>query len=238
MVAGVLKLRALRGVLALAVLCGSRLCAGAAPSDAVAAEADLPPDIAAAGNTQLLRINGLHVRSRALTSALAPGAACALLERQWQGSGQGGPQLKCQRVGVWFVITHRTGGVLQTAQLQATDHGSDGFLSAVDPFAVPSGRASAALPLPAGARMLNVVQSIEAGDSVTQFTLLMPWPPAVALLRLRNVAREHGWNSAQADSGSVVDFQRGAIAVRAYATRTPLGTGLVLLEHKPSGAQP
>jgi hypothetical protein len=237
MVAGVLRLPAQRGalpgVLALAVLCGRALCVGAAAS-----ESDLPPDISAADTMQLLRINGLDVRSRALTSALAPDAACALLERQWQVSGNGGPPIRCQRVGVWFVITHRAGEVLQTAQLQARNHGSVGFMSAVDPFALPSERPRATLPLPAGARVLNVVQSIEAGDSVTQFTLLLPMPPAVALLRLRTAAREHGWNWAQADSGGVIDFQRGAIAVRAFATRTALGTGLVLVEHKSSRVQP
>lgn len=237
MVARVLRLRALRcamrGVLALAVLCSSRLCVGAAAS-----ESNLPADISAAATTQLLRINGLDVRSRALTSALAPDAACALLERQWQGSGYAGPPIQCQRVGVWFVITHQAGAVLQTVQLQARDHGSVGFLSALDPLALPSERPRAALPLPAGARMLNVVQSVEAGDSVTQFTLLLPLPPSAALLRLRSVAREQGWNWAQADSGGVIDFQRGSVAVRAFATRTALGTGLVLVEHKPSRVQP
>ncbi len=229
MVAGVLRVRALRRALALAAVCGSRLCAGAA------AEPRLPPDISVADTAQLLRINGVEARARALTSDLTPEAVCALLARQWLVRGAAGPPVQCQRIGGWFVITHQAGKVLQTAQFEATGHGSVGFLSEVDPFAIPSGRPRAQLPLPAGARIQNVVQSIEAGDSVTQFTLSVPLPPAVALMKLRMAARERGWEWAQADSGGVIDFQRGAVAVRAIAARTPLGTGLVLVEHQAAG---
>jgi hypothetical protein len=228
-----LSVRVLRGARALAVLCCSRLCAGASVS-----ELDLPAEISISDTTQLLRINGLDVRSRPLTSALAPNDACALFEQQWKGRGNAGPPVQCQRVGRWLVITRSVGKVFQTAQLEATGHGSVGFLSAVDPLAVHSSRPRVPLPLPVGARVVNVVQSIEAGDAVTQFTLLVSLPPAATLLRLRTAALARGWGCAQAGSEGVVDFQRGAVAVRAYVTRTPLGTGLVLVEHEQSGMQP
>ena len=218
-----LNTRALLCALAVALLGGGRLCVGAETADS-----GLPLGITAS-TAQLLRINGLDVLSRALTSALSPDDACALLERQWQSN--------CRRVGEWLLISHRVGRVLQTAQLETKGRGSVGFLSMVDPLTTPSARLHAQLPLPAGARVVNVVQSIEAGDSVTQFTLLLPMSPAAVLQRLRSAARDRGWDVAEAGDGSVIDFQRGAVAARTIAIGTPQGTTLVLIEHQPTGAQ-
>jgi hypothetical protein len=92
------------------------------------------------------------------------------------------------------------------------------------------------LPLPAGARVLNVVQSIEPGDSVTQFTLLIPLPPMAALQALRTAATDGGWQSVQARNSGVADFQRGAVAARALATPVPTGTAVVLVEHESPGS--
>ena len=198
--------------------------------------ADWPASIVVAENAQRFRINGLDVRSRALSSMLAPDAACALLERQWHAAGAWVLVGRCQRAGDWFVITRPNGNVLETAQLQASGRGSNGFVSTVDPSVAPAERPRLQLPLPAGARVLNVVQSIEPGDSVTQFTLLIPLPPMAALQALRTAATDGGWQSVQARNSGVADFQRGAVAARALATPVPTGTAVVLVEHESPGS--
>ncbi len=194
-----------------------------------------PIAIVVAENAQLLRINGLDVRSRTLTSTLAPDAACALLARQWRAADASVPVDKCERAGSWYVITHPSGDVLETAQFQAIARGSGGFVSTLDPLAAPAGKPRARLPLPVGTRVLSVVQSIESGDSVTQFTLLLPLSLTAAVMKLRTSAREHGWESVQARDSSVIDFQRGAVSSRAFAARAPMGTAVVLVEHESLG---
>lgn len=206
--------------------------AAAPPIDS---SAHWPIAIVVAEHVQLLRINGLDVRSRALTSALAPDAACALLERQWRAAEAPVLVDSCQRAGSWYVITHPSGDVVETAQFKALAHGSGGFVSTVDPLAVPAGKPRVRLPLPAGTRVLNIVQSIESGNSVTQFTLLLPLPLTAALMKLRTTARERGWESVQARDSSVIDFQRGAVSSRAIAASAPMGTAIVLVEHDASG---
>jgi len=198
-------------------------------------DAAWPATIVVAQNAQWFRINGLDVRSRTLSSTLAPDAACALLERQWRTAGAWLLVGRCKRTGKWIVITHPNGNVLETAQLQASARGSVGFVSTVDPSAAPSARPRAQLPLPAGARVLNVAQSIELDDTVTQFTLLLPFPLLAAIRALRAAASDGGWQSVQARNSSIVDFQRGAVTARALATPVPMGTAVALVEHESRG---
>jgi hypothetical protein len=207
-------------------------------SPAWARGAELPLSFQLAPDVLHLRFNGLSVNSRMLTSRLEPTRACALLARQWQKTGNGGPPAPCQRAGKWLLVTHRTGHVLQTAQLEASGDGSDGFLSEVDPLASRVEKTWPQLPLPVGARLVNAVQSVLGRDSVTQFTLELPWKPAASLTRLRMIAREQGWMSFAGSSTSVVDFQRGELAVRAVALGSAGGCTLVLVEHRPADPVP
>lgn len=200
-----------------------------------ARSAELPASFQLAPEVLHLRINGLSVSSRAFTSSLEPTSACALLARHWQRPGNSGQPAQCQRAGSWLLITHRAGNVLQTAQLQGSDDGSDGFLSEVDPLAYRVARTYPHMPLPVGARLVNAVQSVLGRDSVTQFTFELPWTPAVSLMRLRKLARELGWAAVAGAAASVVDFQRGELAARAVALSSASGCTLVLVEHRPAG---
>jgi hypothetical protein len=200
--------------------------------------AELPLSFQLASEVLHLRINGLRVNSRMLTSRLEPTRACALLARQWQPTGNRGQPSPCQRAGRWLLITHRTGHVLQTAQLEASGDGSDGFLSEVDPLSSRVARTWPQLPLPVGARLVNAVRSVLGHDSVTQFTLELPWKPAASLTRLRMAAREQGWMSFAGSSTSVVDFQRGELAARAVALGGASGCTLVLIEHRSAEPMP
>ena len=239
MVTQVLMVRSTCVIRAARILSVLGLVALNAPVSASASAGDSsapwPANIVVAANAQLLRINGLDVRSRALSSSLAPDVACALLERQWRAAGAWALVGRCERAGDWLVITHPSGNVLETAQLRASAHGSVGFISTVDPSAAPAARTRTRLPLPFGTRVLNVAQSIEPGDSVTQFTLLVPFPPTTALLALRTAATDRGWRSVQGKHSSVIDFQLGAVTARAVATPAPTGTAVVLVEHESSG---
>jgi hypothetical protein len=197
--------------------------------------AELPVSFQLAPEVLHLKVNGLSVSGRVLTSKLEPKSACALLARQWQRTGKRGQPAPCKRAGRWLLVTHRTGDVLQTAQFEASGDRSDGFLSEVDPLAPHVARTWPQLPMPIGARLVNVVQSVLAHDSVTQFTLELPWTPTASLMRLRRTARESGWTVVAGAAASVVDFQRGGLAARAVALGSAGGCTLVLVEHRPAG---
>lgn len=214
------------------------LAFGLALAPAWACGADLPASFQLAPEVLHLRINGLIVNSRVLSSGLEPTRACALLERQWQGADNRGPAAQCQRIGKWLLISHPAGNFMQTAQLQGSSDGSHGFLSELDPAASRLASTLPQLPLPVGARVVNAVQSVLDHDSVAQFTIELPWTPAASLMRLRKAARELGWDSVSASGARVVDFQRGERSARAVAFGSAHGCTLVLVEHRPSGSAP
>jgi len=197
----------------------------------------LPPGLFVAGEDQRLRINGIDVHGRALNSELGPEEACASLERAWRTDAGRAPPARCERAGRWVLIAHRAGRAMQAAQFEAKGRGSSGFISELDPQALPAARVLPLLPLPVGARVLNVVQSIEAGDAVTGFTLRCPGPPALALQRLQAAARARGWTVAGSNRGAVIDLQRGTAAVRAIATGAGPGSTIVLVEHQSRGSR-
>ncbi len=199
---------------------------------------ELPRGFAAAPVTQLLRVNGKGIRSRTVSSDLAPIRACRLLERVWRSSGEGASVSSCRREGGWLLVSHRVGGQVQTAQLQETGAGSIGFLSEVDLFEPVTARPAPLLPLPAGARLVNVLQSVQQGDTVTAFTVESPLAPAAVLQQLQTGARRRGWMAVAMAAGNVVDLQRGPAAARAIAVPLPRGTTLVLVEHLAAGARP
>ena len=193
---------------------------------------DLSRAFTVAASVQLLRINGVVVHSRAISSALAPLHACALIEQKWRSVLDSILPVICRREGDWLLVTRRVAEHLQTAQLQEDGGGSSGFLSELDPLAPMGPRPAPSLPLPARARLVNVVQSLEQRDSVTQFNIELPFLPATALARLRAGARPLGWAVAAVAGGNVLEFQRGSIAIRAIAVPVPHGTRLVLIEHQ------
>jgi hypothetical protein len=212
-----------------------RLVLALALAPAWACAADLPASFHIAPEVLHLRINGVSVNSRVLTSTLEPSSACIQIARQWQRTGNHGQIAPCQRAGSWLLITHRAGNALQTAQLQGAGVGSAGFLSEVGAPASNAAGTWPQLPLPVGARLVNTVQSVLDGDSVTQFTIELPWTPAASLMRVRKVARERGWGSIGGPATGVADFQRGELAVRAIALPGARGCTLVLVEHRPAG---
>lgn len=199
---------------------------------------ELPRGFTAAPVTALLRVNGQGIHSRAISSDRAPTRACLLLEQLWRSSGEGASVSSCRREGGWLLVSHRVGGLMQAAQLQETGAGSIGFLSELDPFEPAASRPAPLLPLPAGARLVNVLQSVQQGDSVTEFTVESPHAPAAVLQQLQTGARRRGWVVVATAAGSVVDFQRGPAAARAIAVPRPQGTALVLVEHLAAGGRP
>lgn len=219
-------------VLSRLVIASALLLAPVCSAGAVPAYSALPPDFVVVASAQLLRINGVVVHSRAISSALTPQRACALIEQTWRSVAHSAPPAICRRAGDWLLVTRGAGNRLQTAQLQEHDGGSIGFLSELDPLAPVGPRPAPSLPLPAGARLLNVVQSLEQRDSVALFTVELPCVPAAALARLRAGARPLGWAVAAVAGGSVLEFQRASIAIRAIAVPQPRGTSLVLIEHQ------
>jgi len=217
----------------------SRLGFMLALAPALACAAELPDSFQLAPQVLHLRINGLSFNSRAFTSNFEPTDACVLLERHWQRSSDGKRSTLCQRAGRWLLISHRAGNVLQTAQLERSGDGSDGFLSEFDPLASPVARNWPATPIAgwcqarergpvgAGSRLGHAVHDRTSMDT-----------RGITSCACANLPTRLGWNSVAASGASVVDFQRGDLAARAVAVSGARGCILALVEHRPERPGP
>jgi hypothetical protein len=188
-----------------------------------------PDEFEVSSSVQHTQINGLEINIRAVSSAIAPGRACAATAQRWSRAGQS-IAAACTRAGVWLLVSRRTGVLEQTLQLQPAAGGSVGYLSELDLTARPGAPPLPLLPLPLGARVTEVVQSSEARAVVVQFTVRLPAAPATALRQLIACAREHSW--AVTRMSSVVDFRRGAVAVRGIVDQDFGGSSIVLIERR------
>ena len=220
--------------LGLALACGS-------DGRAASGDIDLPGEFAVTPVAQRLVLNGLPLEVAAVSAALAPQQACDLIAGQWS-QVRSAAVIGCRRSGSWLLVTRRTGSKVQTAQLRQTMAGVAGFISQLDLRGQVSKSAAPRLPLPAGTRVLSVLQSTgPEGDSL-QFTLVMPLPPEAALRQLSVNAGRRGWqitlSAAPAPSEGMFEFRRGPERVQAMVVRCAGGSGVVLLEQGAARRQP
>ena len=99
------------------------------------------------------------------------------------------------------------------------------------------------LSLPAGARLLNVVQFGDAPGSSALFSLESDRSPAQAIARLAGVARAAGWQVSQSPqsatpAGATFWARRGASELAVVATPSASGARLQLLETSGRMEQP
>ena len=205
----------LAATIAMVLVCGGDV--RAAP-----AFGSLPEDLAVAPLLQRLRINGIELAISAMSSAVAPERSCARIAQRW-ARARGIVPGPCQRRGEWWLISRRAGMHEQTAQLQSTNNGSAGFLSELDLAAPPMALPAPLLALPAGARVLNVVQSAGQGDAMAQFTVALPQPPSVAVRQLIASALARGWQIAPTSRGALLDLKRGSVEIRAIVDAAVIG---------------
>ena len=208
---------------------------------AAPAVSEMPEGFVVASVAQHLRINGLDIEISALSSAVSPERACALLAHRWRRASDSGP-LDCRKAGAWLLITRCVGRRERTVQLRAANDGTTGYLSELDVGARPATPPTPRLPLPSGARVLSVLQSSEPDGEIAQFTVGMPLPPAMALQQLRSGAVAHRWKVAlpsyAASESKMLDFSHGPDDIRAIVVPVTGGSSVVLIERHTALRQP
>jgi hypothetical protein len=205
--------------------------AWAAPARLSAASPELPADIGVARLSGQTRVNGLAIQILMLSASATPDEACAKIAASWQAMPRAAVA-SCRRIGPWVLINRREGSRLQAVQLRFIGTGTTGFYSELDLTAQPARLPVPRLPIPAGAQLVNVVESADGRSDMRQFTFHFPLPPRELVRRLGRAASERGWKSgpAAATLRTMLDLERDGVDVRAVIAGDQGGSSLVLLE--------
>ena len=202
---------------------------------------NLSGDFAVAPVARQVRVNGLPLEISAISTGVDPQRACALIAKRWAGVDRAAV-IGCRNTGSWMLVTRRVGRWEQTAQLRASPGGAAGYLSQIDLGTLPARSPVPLLPLPAGARVLSALQSIEPNAVTVQFAVSLPLSPAATVQQLSAAAAQHRWEiSSPAEripAGRMLEFRRGAVDVQVIVSRIAGGSGMVLVEHHAEIHQP
>jgi hypothetical protein len=218
----------------LTLACGAN-CRAATPAR------DLPEQFSVVPVAQHVRVNGLPADIEAISTFADPQRACAWIAEHWEKLGYASLN-GCRRRGEWLLVTRCVGLQEQTVQLRGSRKGTFGYLSRLDLRARPTRPPWPRIPLPAGARVLSVMQSSAPGGEVVQFTVALPMPPAMALRRLGLDAGRLGWAISDApdpgSTGGMFELRRNSEELRGVVTGLAQGSGLVLVERVGAPRQP
>lgn len=202
---------------------------------------NLSGDFAVAPMARQVRVNGLPLEISAISTGADPQRACALIAKRWAGIDRAAV-IGCQNTGGWMLVTRRVGRWEQTAQLRASPGGAAGYLSQIDLGTLPARSPVPRLPLPAGARVLSALQSIEPNEATVQFSVSLPLSPAATVQQLSAAAAQHRWEigspAVRIPAGRMLEFRRGAVEVQVIVSRIAGGSGMVLVEHHAEIHQP
>lgn len=180
-------------------------------------------------------VNGAPVEIILLAGPIAPGPACRRVEQRWNAVGE--PFARCRPEGRWVTLTRLHAGGTELLQLRAAGGGSEGFWSRVPLLGRLRSPMKPRLPLPAGARAVNVIESGQgrARAATHVLSLRMPVHDAAAWFQARALA--HGWLASPgcAVAGSNAECRFSRNRAHDVLLLRPAGgvTSLVLLESAP-----
>ena len=156
-------------------------------------------------------VNGVQFEIRSAVLAGDPVALARKLDGRW-GARQGGTSEQSSRQ----ILGRQRGPFHETLTLLPGPRaGSSRLLVAVqDLRAPPLGIPAAPVPLPAAARLVNVVQFDASANSAAVFTIDAPGTPDGALRQLWRAAAARGWQAAAtppptAQPGAAIWARRG-----------------------------
>lgn len=184
-----------------------------------------------------VRVNGVQFELRALVLAGDPEPLAQRLDGRW-GALQPLPQGSARQV-----LGRQRGPFHETLTLSAGPRpGFSRVIVAVHDLrqaSVPM--PSPPLPLPAGARLLNVVQFADSADAAAAWTIEVPGAAGAVLERLRIAAAARGWRQLAAPSipeAASKGFwaQRGGRELTVVALPSTGRARLVLLEARGAAA--
>lgn len=149
-------------------------------------------------------VNGVQLELRSEVLAGDPASLARKLEGRW-GARQGGATEQASRE----ILGRQRGPFHETLTLlPGPRHGSSRLLVAVQDLRVPPVAVPPApVPLPAAARLVNVVQFDSSANSAAVFTIDMPGTPVAALRQSWRAAVARGW---QATATPPTSTARGA----------------------------
>ena len=205
--------------------------ASAAPAQLRASRLELPAGLDVTQLTGQTRVNGLAIKIMMLSASATPDEACARIAADWVAT-PGAAARSCRRMGPWILISRFEGWRLRAVQLRGTGTGTAGYYSELDLTAQATRLPVPRLPMPTGARLVNVVESVDGRSDMRQFTFHFPLPPQELARRLWRAASQRGWKSAPAaaTSRTLLDLERDGVDVRAVIEGERGGSSLVLLE--------
>jgi len=138
-------------------------------------------------------VNGVQFELRSAVLAGDPASLAQKLDGRW-GARQGRASEESSRE----VLGRQRGPFHETLTLlPGPRHGSSRLLVAVQDLRVPPvGIPAAPVPLPAAARLVNVVQFDASANSAAVFTIHAPGTPDGALRQFWRAAAARGWQAA------------------------------------------
>jgi hypothetical protein len=139
-----------------------------------------------------LWVNGVQFELRSMVLAGDPASLARKLDGRW-GARQGGTSEPSSRE----ILGRQRGPFHETLTLlPGPRHGTSRLLVAVQDLRVPPvGIPPAPVPLPAGARLVNVVQFGPSATSAAVFTIDVPGTPVGSLRRFWRAAAALGWQA-------------------------------------------
>lgn len=162
-----------------------------------------PPSFAVEWQVARVRVNGVPLELRSGEFAVAQSALVTAVATRWQGAADGSthPVMSRSEVASGHTVFGRQRGRLhETVTLRATSPRSTQVLVAVNDLGVAA-RTPARLPvrLPAGQRLLQVVEHGDGRAAPRTFTLESTKEPQVALSQWRRALTAAGWSLRSAD---------------------------------------
>lgn len=154
-----------------------------------------------------VRVNGVPLELRSRELAISHPTLVAAVAARWQGKGRSEPNAAVAHVAVaatHTVLGRQRGPLHETVTLRASGPGRTRVLVAVaDLGSVP--RTPARLPagVPAGQRLLQVVEHGDGRSAPRTFTLESPKEPQVALSQWRRSLTAAGWSLRSAEPTGV-----------------------------------
>ena len=179
-----------------------------------------------------MRVNGVRLELRTLVLPGEPEALARRLEGRW-GERQSLPRSATRSRAA---LGRQRGPFHETLALSPGPRpgSSLGVIAVQDLREPPASMPFAPVPLPAAARVINVVQFGESGSGTAAFTIDAPGAPGGALERLWRAAAARGWQRIESPavgraSGTAFWARRGARELTVVALPAAARTRIVML---------
>jgi len=198
------------------------------------------PTLRVQARASALRINGVALQWRALSSPLPPAQVASALGVAWRAPDAVDPTAPAAGSADWLVLTRRVGSELHALQLRVDGRrGTEGYWSVLDPTQPASSRPRAPLSIPAGAGIESTIEQLDPAVRSTQYIGRARLSSAALGPRLRTAALAAGWReqSPGAERAGFQAFARNGELLELQVLADGVGAGFLLNVHAAPGAR-